>query len=67
MTPARERTLIARYRRVNAYGDALQAALPNAREVGLSAYVPIQREYDRQINRCAKMLRKLAATLNEAD
>ncbi len=61
----REQTLESRYLRVQAYGNRIAAALPNARETGLVAYVPLQREHDGKIVRCAKALRAIENELAE--
>ena len=61
----REQTLDHRYLVVQAYGARVASALPNARKVGLVAYVPLQREHDGKIVRCARLLRKIEDELAE--
>jgi hypothetical protein len=65
VSASREQTLINRYKAVRAYGVAVETALPNAREVGLAAYVPLQASHDAKIVRCARILRRIEYDLSE--
>jgi hypothetical protein len=62
----REKTLISRYRTVKAYGSKLEAALPNAREVGLAAYSAIRATFDAKICRCSRILRAIEGEMQDA-